>query len=214
MDGSHIRVEVRQPPAGDPILAAELNAMRRRSRRLIPVVVPLIVVIIVVMVLALIRRSEGGAVETVVVTIGSLVLIAVASGWLFRRQARRALHVPDRLWSSRPALYLGPYDDDGGIGLAGSAEFARRHTGEGNALIVRLVLTSTEMLVVPTRGKNQPLATELAAIGVIAVTRAGRTDSGLTIRRRDGRAATFLVQTDEGLIAALQGVGARVTEII
>jgi hypothetical protein len=213
MDPSPIRVEVRRQPDSDPTLAVERAAMRRRSRRLMPVVLPLLVVTIIGTVAALIRESKGDGVETVVVTIGTLVLIAVLSGWLFRRQTRRALDVPGRLWSSRPALYLGPYDDDG-AGLAGSANFARRHTGEGNALIARLVLTPTALLIVPNRGGDQPLPTPLADIATIAVTRAGRTDSGLTVTRRDGRAASFIVQPGDRLVPALQALGATVTEIV
>jgi hypothetical protein len=136
------------------------------------------------------------------------------SGWLFRRQARRALTVPGRVWSSRPALYLGPFDDDGDAGLAGSADFARHHTGEGNALIVRLVLTSTDMLIVPTEGRNQPFPTSLADIATIAVTRAARFDSGVTFTCRDGRAASFIAQTDDRLVVAMQALGATVTEIM
>jgi len=122
------------------------------------------------------------------------------------------MNVPGRMWCSRPALYLGPYDEDGRPGLAGSGDFARRHMAEGNALIVRLVLTGPAILIVPTKGRNEPLPVPLPDVATIAVTYAGRMDSGVTITRRDGRVATFIVEPDDQLIGALQALGATVSE--
>jgi hypothetical protein len=120
--------------------------------------------------------------------------------------------VPGRLWFSGPALYLGPYDDVG-VGLPGSTEFARRHTGEGNALIVRLVLTSVALLIVPTRGSIEPISTPCDIATIAGHPR--RPYGKRPHHHPPGRqAASFIVQTDDRLVAVLQALGAIVAEVI
>ncbi len=208
---AHFRVEVRTSAASDVTLSTQRAAMYARTRRRALLVVPFVALVLVVTIAGLIRDAEGNEVETAIITIGTLVAIVLISGWIFRRQRRRALNVPGRLWLSRPGLYPGPYDDDGGMGPSGSAAFARRHTGDAAAPIVRLVLTSTALVVVPNEGPDETLHCPLSEIAGMVVTRAGWTDSGITITGRDGRTASFIVRPDDQLLHELQRLGATIS---
>jgi hypothetical protein len=209
MTANHIRVAVHRRPGSDAVLAGRLRALRPGPAALLAGA--LLVLTGVVMIVGLLAGAEGDEVETVAMVIGTLGLIAALSAWLFHRQTRRAAGVPGRLWLSPPALYPGPYDQDG-PGLAGSTPFARRHAGGAAAPVVRLVLTPTALLVVPTRGPNRPLTVALAEIATIDVTFAGRTDSGITVTTGDGRVATFVARPHERLIGVLQRLGATATD--
>jgi hypothetical protein len=207
---AHVRVEVHHLAGTDRSLTTQGSAMRRRGRRLAIALLPVLALTLAATIGGLIRDAEGEGVETILIVIGTLVFIALITVWLMRRQKRRALSVPGRVWVSRHAFYPGPYDADGDPGLPGSARFARKHTGQGVVPIVRLVLTPAALVIVPTQGRRDQLSCPLSEISTIIVTQAGRKDSGLTITSREGRTASFMVETDNQFILELQTLGATV----
>jgi hypothetical protein len=166
---------------------------------------PLLFAALAFRVATLVRDSADDLVGLLGIVAFTLALIAGLTALLLRRQKRRAVRVAGQRWFSRSAFYPGPYDEDDN-GFEGSAEFARRHKRNATAPVVRLVLTPTAIEVVPMQGRNRPLICELADIDTVDVTNAGRGRRGITITRRDGRAATFLVRPDPSFVDQLSQV--------
>jgi hypothetical protein len=76
--------------------------------------------------------------------------------------------------------------------------------------VVRLVLTGTQFLIVPTQGDDPPLSLTLSNVDTVAIVSAGRRENGVTITRRDGRSAAFVFKADDKLVRQLEQLGATV----
>ena len=203
-------MEVYQHPGFDQALDERQRVNRERARRFLLVSGPFLLLALALSLLRLVRDAEGDAVLVGGAALFTVALIAGLTIWLLRRQQRRGATVDGRLWQSRFASFLGPYDDDE-RGLTGSAEFARRHRANAANPIVLLVLTSTAIAVVPTRGRNEPLTIPLSDIATVRISHGKASERGLSITTRDGPEAAFLVRPDDQLVVELRHLGATVS---
>ena len=74
--------------------------------------------------------------------------------------------------------------------------------------VVHLVLTATQFLIVPTEGDDPPLRLNLSDVATVAIISVGRRENGVTITRRNGRAAAFVCKPDQQLVHELVRLGA------
>jgi len=89
-------------------------------------------------------------------------------------------------------------------------QFARSLIDGAMPPVVWLVLTSNQVLIVPSQGDDPPLTLNLSDVSTIRVITAGRRENGVSITRRDGREAAFLFRPDHKLVRELERLGATV----
>jgi len=196
--GIHVLVE----PESLQLTAAR-NELRGQSNALLPILIPVMLVAIVVGVVTVAKDADGNATVAVVGTLLALVPIALITWLLLRRQRRRAERYLGRIWSSGAASYAGPHDD---TGLEGSARFAARHRDRNLVPIVRLILTNTALVIMPSFGRRETLNCPLGILATLEIE-----SHGMTLLTRTGRRAEFIFKPDKELVPALETLGAIVT---
>jgi hypothetical protein len=201
-----IRVEVHRKPGADRALIAAVATWRRGVLAAL-LALPVLLLVLwagVKRVVDAVEADPGPELLAIVIALGITAVIIVRT---VRRQARRP-SLPGQRWCSPRALYPGPHEQ--ALSRGGPADGAASLADSGPVPVVWLVLTTEQILIVPTQGEGPPLTFNLSDVDTIGINFGARRESGVSITGRDGRVAALLFQPDESLVRQLTRLGATV----
>jgi hypothetical protein len=172
---------------------------------------PLLLFLLYVALGPVVEAAKADPVGESIIIVAVLAFTAVVLVREFRRVMRRP-SLAGQLWCSPHAIFPGTDDELSGV-FGGSPEHVRNVMNIGGPVpTMWLVLTARQLLVVPIKGDDPPLACDLSDVSRIGVSCAGRRENGVSITRRNGRAVGFMFRPDKKLVRELERLGATIVD--